>query len=50
MGSHAARTERLQDARRKFFASGAHYVVDTLLELNEVLDQIESRLRAGERP
>jgi len=44
------RTDRLQDARAKFLKAGAHYVVDTLADLNQVIDQIEVRLQAGERP
>jgi len=44
------RRERLEAARSKFLDAGAHYVVDTLVELNPVLDQIEGRLRAGEHP
>jgi phosphonoacetaldehyde hydrolase len=46
----AERTARLADARRKFLGAGAHYVVCTLVELDHVLDQIELRLRAGDRP
>ena len=46
----AERAKRLQDARRKLLEAGAHYIVDTLAELDEVLDQIEVRLTAGERP
>jgi len=30
--------------------NGAHYVVDTLIELPAVLDAIEARLANGERP
>lgn len=44
------RATHLQDARRKLLAAGAHYVVDTLAELDQVLDQIEVRLDAGEHP
>jgi len=46
----ADRAERLQDARRKFSDAGAHYVVDTLANLDEVIAEIELRLQAGERP
>jgi phosphonoacetaldehyde hydrolase len=42
------RTVRLQDARRKLLAADAHYVIDTLAEINSTLDQIEVRLLAGE--
>ena len=30
--------------------AGAHYVLDTLVELPAVLDEIERRVQAGERP
>jgi hypothetical protein len=41
---------RLQDARHKLLDAGAHYVIDTLAGLEGVIDQIEARLQAGERP
>lgn len=41
---------RLQDAHRKLLDAGAHYVIDTLAEIDQVLDQIEVRLKTGERP
>ena len=44
------RAERLQDARRKFLDAGAHYVIETLAELDEVVGRIDVRLRAGEVP
>jgi phosphonoacetaldehyde hydrolase len=44
------RADRLQDARLKFLDAGAHYVVNTFVELDQVLDQIEMQLKAGERP
>ena len=44
------RSKRLQDARDKLLAAGAHYVIDTLADFNGVVDEIEARLRAGERP
>ena len=46
----AERASRLQDSRRKLLDAGAHYVVDTLAEIDRVLDQIEVRLEAGDRP
>jgi len=30
--------------------AGAHYVIDTLAELEWLLDEIEGRVRRGERP
>jgi len=44
------RSKRLQDARCKLMAAGAHYVIDTLADFDRVTDQIEARLQAGERP
>ena len=44
------RSKRLQDARDKLLAGGAHYVIDTLADFDGVVDQIEARLHAGERP
>jgi phosphonoacetaldehyde hydrolase len=46
----AQRDIRLRDARRKLLDAGAHYTIDTLADLDGILDQIEVRLRAGERP
>jgi len=44
------RAARLQDARLKFVDAGAHYVIDTLVDLKRVIGQIEVRLHTGERP
>jgi phosphonoacetaldehyde hydrolase len=41
---------RLQDAHHKLLDAGAHYVIDTLAEIHPILDQIEARLQAGDRP
>jgi phosphonoacetaldehyde hydrolase len=43
-------SKRLPAARCKLDAAGAHYVIDTLANLDRVLDQIETRLLSGERP
>jgi phosphonoacetaldehyde hydrolase len=43
-------SKRLQDARCKLAAAGAHFVIDSLADLEPVVDQIEARLQAGERP
>lgn len=48
--SESERSKRLQDARGKLLAAGAHYVIDTLADFGGVVDEIEARLRAGERP
>jgi len=44
------RAERLQYARHKFLDAGAHYVIETLAELDQVISRIEVHLRAGEGP
>src|SRR5215469_13032819 len=44
------RRNRLQDARLKFLDAGAHYIIDTLVDLEGVIGQIEVRLHAGECP
>jgi len=41
---------RLQEAHRKLLEAGAHYVVNTLAEIDPILHQIEARLEAGDRP
>lgn len=38
------RRSRLADARRELQKAGAHYVVDTLAQLDAVLDEIDARL------
>jgi phosphonoacetaldehyde hydrolase len=44
------RAIRLEDARRRLLTAGAHYVIDTLGDIDSVVNQIEIRLQAGERP
>lgn len=41
---------KLQIARDRFIAAGAHYVVDGIWNVPAVLDDIEARLKRGERP
>jgi phosphonoacetaldehyde hydrolase len=41
---------RVETAEETLFAAGAHYVIDTIAELPEVLDDLQSRLVAGEGP
>ena len=48
--SQAEREVRLRDARRKLQDAGAHYTIDTLAEINPIVDGIEVRLQSGERP
>ncbi|MHC5225348.1 phosphonoacetaldehyde hydrolase [Ignatzschineria sp. LJL83] len=42
--------ERKKVAVEKLSNAGAHYVIDTVVDLPEVLSDIERRLNAGERP
>lgn len=39
-----------QKAYAKMNASGAHYVIDSIAELPAILDDIQARLNAGEKP
>jgi phosphonoacetaldehyde hydrolase len=41
------RYSRVSDARTELRRAGAHYVVDTLAELDAVLDDIDTRLKSG---
>jgi phosphonoacetaldehyde hydrolase len=45
--SDAEKESRLVAARAELQNAGAHYVVDTLDEVNSVLDDIDRRLNAG---
>jgi len=46
----AERSQRVAAAARILTEAGAHYVIDTVADLPGVLDRIEARLAAGERP
>lgn len=41
---------RREQAAAKLYAAGAHYVIDTLADLPEVIADINARLAKGERP
>lgn len=41
---------RLDAARRRLYDVGAHYVIDSLSDVPPIIDAIETRLSAGERP
>ena len=41
---------QLEHARRKLLDAGAHYVINTLADIHPILDQIDARLEAGDRP
>jgi hypothetical protein len=43
-------SKRLQDASGKLPSPGAHYMTDMLADFEEVVDEIKTRLTAGERP
>jgi phosphonoacetaldehyde hydrolase len=44
------RQQRLERAANSLKAAGAHYVVDSVAAIEPVIDQINQRLAAGERP
>jgi phosphonoacetaldehyde hydrolase len=44
------RHRRIEVARTRLIAAGAHYVVDSAARIQPVLDEIETRLAAGDRP
>ncbi|UMR30372.1 phosphonoacetaldehyde hydrolase [Massilia sp. MB5] len=44
------RAQRAEAARQKLLGAGAHYVIDTIADLPVVIEAIDARLRAGERP
>jgi phosphonoacetaldehyde hydrolase len=48
--SHADRQSRRARAVRELEAGGAHYVIDSIADLPPLLDVIEGRLAAGEKP
>lgn len=44
------RTMMLERARSRMLMTGAHYVVDSIADVDPLLDQINERLARGERP
>jgi phosphonoacetaldehyde hydrolase len=48
--SQAEREVRLRDARRKLQDAGAHFTIDTLAEINPIVDGVEARLQSGVLP
>jgi phosphonoacetaldehyde hydrolase len=42
--------QRLKQGRQALIAAGAHYVIDTVADLPDLIPKIEQRLAAGERP
>ncbi len=45
-----AREEKLERARKRMRQTGAHFVVDSIGDVPPLLDEINARLAAGERP
>lgn len=45
-----AAEQRIDEVRRQFLECGADYVIDTIHDVPRVIDVIEGRLAAGERP
>jgi len=48
--SVSEREHRLNQAGNKLKTAGAHYVIESVAHLEPVLEQIDRRLREGERP
>ena len=46
----AEREQKRQRAYTRMFQCGAHYVVDSIVDLMPCLDDIEARIARGERP
>jgi phosphonoacetaldehyde hydrolase len=46
----ADQAARLNGARRKLSKAGAHYVADAVADCIPMVEEIEARLAAGERP
>ncbi len=46
----AERRKRVDPARERMLAAGAHAVIDSVAELVDFLPALESRMAAGERP
>lgn len=44
------RTSKFEAARAKFFRLGAHYVIDSAADLLPVINDIDERIRRGEKP
>jgi len=42
--------KRIKKARKKFKKAGAHYVIESLNELDSVIDDVESKLKKGKTP
>lgn len=48
--SQTEKNERVNISREKLLTSGAHYVVDSINELPDVVSDINTRLKNGEKP
>lgn len=44
------KSARLREARRRFLDAGAHFVIDAVADIDQVIDKIEARMRSGEHP
>jgi len=44
------RRRRLERARERLAMAGAHYVIDGIWDAPPIIDEINNRLSAGERP
>src|ERR1700726_2816372 len=48
--SEMGRETRLAAARSNLLAAGAHYVIDSVADCEEILDEIERRIESGNGP
>jgi len=46
----AEKEERVQVSRQKLYGSGAHYVIDKISDIIDVVNDVNRRLAAGEKP
>jgi len=48
--SASEKEKRIEQSRQKLNGSGAHYVIDTIVDLPNVVKDINARLSKGEKP
>ena len=42
--------EKLEKAYQRLYQAGAHYVVDGIWDIPKIIDQIQEKLKLGEKP
>jgi len=48
--SASEKEKRIEQSRQKLNGSGAHYVIDSIVDLPNVVKDINARLSKGEKP